>query len=154
MSLGIEDLPAMVGQEIAVSDWLKMDAGHVEEFHKATYLTAEEVDLGYNRASPLGDDVVDGFLLISLLAHFHIQTKPYRLSAGAYAMNYGLDRVRFLSPVRVGSEVRCRIRLLEVRDKRPGQRVAKTENTLEVKGTNRPAMVAEWLSMLIGTSRE
>jgi len=152
MATALEDLPDSVGMELGVSDWLVLDGEHLEHFHKAAYITSNEVDLEYNANSPLGADVVDGFLLLSLLAHFHLTVRPYRLQAGAYAMNYGLERVRFLTPVRVGQRVRCRIRLAAVNPRRPGQVVVKTENTLEIEGSDRPAMVAEWLNLIVTTS--
>jgi acyl dehydratase len=150
----LEDLPTKIGLELGVSQWLRVDAPRLECFHEATYLTDADVDLNYNSGSPMGADVVDGFMLISLLAHFHLAVRPYLLKEGGYALNYGLDRVRFLTPVRVGQRVRCRIRLLQVLEKQPGHFVVKTENTIEIDGSDRPAMVAEWLNMIVTKSAE
>jgi acyl dehydratase len=149
MGIALEDLLSRVGDELAVSDWLVVDAAHLELFHRATYITVSDVDLGYNQNSPMGPEVVDGFLLLSLLSHFHLRVQLYQLQAGAYGLNYGIDRVRFLTPVRAGQRVRCRIRLLDVEEKRRGHYVAKTENTIEVEGSEKPAMVAEWLNMIV-----
>ena len=154
MATTLENLPAKVGHELGVSQWIEIDAQHLERFHEATYLTESDVDLSYNANSPMGADVADGFLLLSLLAHIHLTVRPYLLREGGYAMNYGLERVRFLTPVRVGQRVRCRIRLLEVIEKKPGHYVVKTENTMEIDGSDRPAMVAEWLNMIVADRTE
>jgi acyl dehydratase len=149
MAIALEDLAAKVGHEIGVSQWIEIDARHLDLFHEATYLTESDVRLSYNANSPMGADVVDGFLLLSLLAHFHLAVRPYLLEEGGYALNYGVERVRFLTPVRVGQRVRCRIRLLQVTEKQAGQYVVRTENTMEIDGAERPAMVAEWLNMIV-----
>jgi acyl dehydratase len=145
----LADLPAWVGREIAVSDWLAIDQTHLQLFAAATYLTDADVDLTMSRNNPYGTDLVDGFLLLSLLVHFRFQTHPFGNNPGAWGLNYGLDRVRFLTPVMAGQRLRCRIRLLQISEKRPGQLLIKTEDTLEVEGGKKPAMVAEWLTLLM-----
>jgi len=65
------------------------------------------------------------------------------------ALNYGLDKVRFLSPVPVNSEVKIRMKCIEINEKNPGQFLAKTEVTMEIKGVDKPAFVAETLSMYV-----
>jgi len=148
-TLPLDALPSRLGEKIAVSDWLTIDREHLRLFAVATYLTDADVDLAFNRNNPYGADLVDGFLLLSLLTHFHFQAQPYGREAGAWGLNYGLDRVRFLTPVMVGQRLRCHIRLLEVREKQPGQTLIKTEDTLEVEGQAKPALVAEWLTLLM-----
>lgn len=138
-----------IGQEIAVSDWLAIDREHLQAFARATYLTSEDVDMTFSRNNRYGADLVDGFLLLSLLTHFHFQAQPYGREAGAWGLNYGLDKVRFLTPVMVGQRVRCHIKLLDVQEKRAGQILVKTLDTLELENSDKPAMVAEWLGLMM-----
>jgi len=114
-TLALRDLPKWIGQELVVSDWLPVDRAHLQAFAAASYLTDADVDLTVSRRNPLGADLVDGFLLLALLPHFHFRTVPFALAPGSYGFNYGVDRVRFLVPVMVGQRVRCRVRLLGAR---------------------------------------
>lgn len=142
-------LTQYIGQEIAVSDWLAVDREHLQMFARATYLTSDDVDMTFSRNNRYGADLVDGFLLLSLLTHFHFQVQPYGREPGAWGLNYGLDKVRFLSPVMVGQRVRCHIQLLDAHEKRAGQILVKTLDTLELEHSEKPAMVAEWLGLMI-----
>jgi len=150
--ISIADPSTWVAREMAVSDWLTIDPAHLELFHRAIYISDVDVDLQYNRNNPLGDEIIDGSMLISILSHFFYKIQPFDLSQGAFVFNYGLDRVRFLTPVTAGQRVRCRIRLVDVREKREGQYLIKTENTLEIDGSSKPAMVAVKLN-LFGVSQ-
>lgn len=143
------ELAEYIGQEIAVSDWLEVDREHLQWFARATYLAPGDVDLTFSRNNKYGSDLVDGFLLLSLLTHFHFQVQPYGREPGAWGLNYGLDRVRFLTPVMVGQRLRCRIKLLDVQAKRAGQILVKTLDTLELENSEKPAMVAEWLGLMM-----
>jgi hypothetical protein len=128
MSMPVNELSDRVGQELFVSDWVVVGLDQELAFQAATLLRKE--DLGFDPASddPYGPELVSGFLLLSLLVHFH---KKHRLSPaeGLYGLNYGTDRVRFLAPVMAGQRVRV-----------------VTENTLELEGSQRPAMVADWIT--------
>lgn len=148
-TVALRDLPKWIGQELVVSDWLPVDRAHLQAFAAASYLTDADVDLTVSRRNPLGADLVDGFLLLALLPHFHFRTPPFALAPGSYGFNYGVDRVRFLVPVMVGQRVRCRVRLLGAQERRPGEYLVKTEDTLELEGSEKPAMVAEWLVLVV-----
>ena len=104
-------------------------------------------DLGFEPTSddPYGPELVSGFLLLSLLVHFH---KKHGVSPaeGLYALNYGTDRVRFLTPVMAGQRVRCRARLRSLETRGDGSWRVATENTLELEGSQRPAMGADWIT--------
>ena len=142
-------LAQYIGQEIAVSDWLAIDREHLQAFGRATYLTPDDVDMTFSRNNQYGPDLIDGFMLLSLLTHFHFQAQPYGREPGAWGLNYGLDKVRFLTPVMVGQRLRCRIQLLDVKEKRAGQILVKTLDTLELENSEKPAMVAEWLGLMM-----
>ncbi len=143
------ELAQYIGHEIAVSDWLAIDREHLQLFARATYLTPDDVDMTFSRNNAYGPDLIDGFLLLSLLTYFHFQAQPYGREPGAWGLNYGLDRVRFLSPVMVGQRLRCRIKLLDVQEKRAGQILVKTLDTLELENSDKPAMIAEWLGLMM-----
>jgi hypothetical protein len=145
MSVPVNELSDRVGQELFVSDWVVVRLEQELAFQAATLLTKE--DLGFDPASddPYGPELVSGFLLLSLLVHFH---KKHRLSPaeGLYGLNYGTDRVRFLAPVMAGQRVRCRVRLRALDARADGSWRVVTENTLELEGSQRPAMVADWIT--------
>ncbi len=114
---------------------------------RATYLTDEYVDLTASRNNPLGADLIDGFLLLSLLTYFHFKHAPLP-AEGMYGFNYGLNRVRFTSPVLVGDRVRLHVRLVDAVPRRDDRLLVTTANELEVEGRDKPAMVAEWITLL------
>jgi len=145
VSVPVNELSDRVGQELFVSDWVVVRLEQELAFQAATLLTKE--DLGFDPASddPYGPELVSGFLLLSLLVHFH---KKHRLSPaeGLYGLNYGTDRVRFPAPVMAGQRVRCRARLRSLDARADGSWRVVTENTLELEGSQRPAMVADWIT--------
>ncbi len=101
-----------------------------------------------HRESPFGTTIAHGYLTLSLLPALRAaaDTMP---DGVARTINYGLDRVRFLEPVKAGSRVRARISLLGLESKAGGV-LMRTENTMEIEGSERPAMVAESLVLLVG----
>ncbi len=148
---GIEGL---VGRELGVSDWMSMDQGRIDRFAEATD-DCQWIHVDVERAkreSPLGSTIAHGYLTLSLLARF-----GYELGMappeGAQLLNYGLDRVRFIAPVKAGARIRDRVVLLKIEEKGPGRRLATARHTIEIEGEERPAMVAESLVMLVGPGR-
>ena len=101
-----DQVEQLLGRE-DVSDWVTVDCEHLREFAHATYLDPAYVDLTPSRNHALGPDLVDGFLLLSLLVHFEFAV-PLVRTDGRYGYNYGLDRVRFTAPVFAGQAVRVR----------------------------------------------
>ncbi|MCG8503034.1 MAG: hypothetical protein MI755_00385, partial [Sphingomonadales bacterium] len=92
--------------------------------------------------------VAFGFWTLSMLTYFSYQLKLHPEDA-AYAVNYGLDRVRWIAPVPVGSRIRCRAKLLDARHKDSDRIVMRTRNLIEVENQNQPAMEAVWLGLLV-----
>ncbi len=144
-------LAGLVGRELGVSDWVPVDQGRIDRFAEATD-DRQWIHVDRERAqqeSPLGTTVAHGFLTLSLLARF-----GYALGLvppeGAHLLNYGLDRVRFMAPVKAGARIRDRVVLLRVDEKRPGRKLVTTRHTIEIEGEEKPAMVAESLVMLVG----
>lgn len=139
---GVDDARAKSGQETGVSDWMVIDQDRVDAFAQVTgdqqwiHVDVERA----KRESPFGGPVAHGYLTLSLLskfAHECIQVEGVKL-----AVNYGLNRVRFASPVRIGSRIRARFVLSGVDDIEGGAQLV-WRATVEVEGSDKPACVAE-----------
>jgi acyl dehydratase len=144
-----DKLMAMVGEDLGTSDWFTIDQDRINRFADVT-LDHQfiHVDEEQARKTPLGGTIAHGFLTLSLVPYFTAQVgvMPDNL---AMMFNYGLDRLRFISPVTSGSEVRAHGKLVDVTEKGPGQLLIKTEITIEIKDEAKPAMVAETLTMAV-----
>lgn len=137
------------GQELGVSAWLTIDQPRINAFADVTQDHQWiHVDTERAAASPLGATIAHGFLSLSLLSHFQFEIRAFP-SDVASILNYGLDRVRFLTPVVVNQQIRARIKLLNVETRADGRKLIKLENTIEINGSPKPAMIAETLSLLI-----
>jgi acyl dehydratase len=138
-------LKKMIGQELCLSDWLTMTQERINAFADCT----EDhqwihVDVERAKQSPLKSTIAHGFLLLSLLPYFLAQSPLARIKV-KMLFNYGLDRVRFITPVKPGDRLRNRAVLKEIRRKGFRRWLVKIENTLEIEGSPRPALVAELL---------
>ncbi|HET7669164.1 MAG TPA: MaoC family dehydratase [Burkholderiales bacterium] len=140
----IRELEARVGQEVAVSPWIEITQERIDIFARAINdFQWIHVDPERAKQSPFGRTIAHGFLTLSLLSHLSEQT--FSFSDRRMGINYGLNRVRFTSPVPVGSRVRARFTLLKY-EKIEGNGVQVTWNaTVEIDGAAKPALVAEWL---------
>jgi acyl dehydratase len=141
-------LKALIGKELAVSDWLAVTQERVDAFADCTEDRQWiHVDVERSRLGPLGGTVAQGFLLLALLPYFHRLNPLFQMKSKLY-VNYGLNRVRFISPVRTGARVRNRAVLKEVSRKGFRRILVTIENTLEVEDEAKPAMVAELLVLI------
>ena len=140
----IRELESRVGQEVGVSPWVEITQERIDTFAKAIEdFQWIHVDPERAKNSPFGKTIAHGFLTLSLLSHLSEQT--FAFSDRRMGINYGLNRVRFTSPVPVGSRVRARFTLLKF-EKIEGNGVQVTWNaTVEIDGAAKPALVAEWL---------
>jgi acyl dehydratase len=140
----LADLQAAVGQEIGLSDWLAVDQHRIDLFAQATgdhqWIHTDPVRAA---AGPFGATVAHGFLTLSLLPHLF--ESAFDIADVRMGVNYGLNRVRFMAPVRVGSRLRGRFRLLAYEPLAGGAQLV-TEATLELEGSAKPACVAESVS--------
>jgi acyl dehydratase len=146
--LSLRKLKAMAGREVGLSDWLVVTQERIDAFAAATD-DRQWIHVDPERAalSPLGGTVAHGFLLLSLIPFFNLSNEVFK-GRFRMAVNYGLDRVRFPHSVRAGSRVRNRA-VLKTIEKRGFRRVLVTvENTLEVEGASKPAMVADALVLI------
>jgi acyl dehydratase len=146
----VADLAKHIGEEIGVSSWILLDQNRINEFARCTgdhqwiHLDAERAA----REGPFGGTIAHGFLTLSLLAPTGFEVLLARITPKS-VVNYGLDRVRFVAPVRSGKRVRNRIRISAVEDKGGGRYLVTTENTVEIEGESKPALTASSLAMFI-----
>lgn len=150
-ALTMANLDDWVGKELGVSSWLRVDQQRIDEF---AHCTGDDqwIHVDVERAkkeSPFGGPVAHGYLTLSLLAKLGMEVGIVPKDAVA-AFNYGLDKVRFLAPVKAGAQVRLRITLLEATDQGAGRKLLKLANTLEIEAEPKPALVAQTLAMLVG----
>ena len=145
----VDQLVDYLGKEIGVSDWFTIDQDRINAFADATMdHQFIHVDPEAAQMTPWGTTIAHGFLTLSLIPHLTLFT-GIAPEGTVMAINYGSDKVRFLEPVRVGSEVRARTVLEEVTEKGPGRVLIKTRVTVEIKDNEKPALVAETLSMFV-----
>ena len=142
---GIEELKTLVGEEVGAGDWLEVTQSRINDFADATE-DHQWIHIDVERAktdSPFGSTIAHGFLTLSLLPHLAAEAYTVR---GNFKMgiNYGLNKLRFISPVKSGSRVRARFRLQAVEDVAGGTQLTWAV-TVESEGGAKPALAAEWL---------
>lgn len=138
-------LKEFVGREIAVTDWLTMTQDRIERFAEAT-ADQQWIHVDRERAqreSPYGTTIAHGFLTLSLLSHFMKRAIQFR-GGVRMGINYGVNRVRFPSPVRVDSKIRARVGLLSLKEL-PEAFEAVFSVSMEGQGLEKPCCVAEWI---------
>jgi len=144
-----DSMKDMAGRELGVSDWIVVDQDRIDKFAVCTednqwiHTDPERA----RRESPFRTTIAHGYLTLSLIAGLSLQAikMPANLQA---AFNYGLDKVRFVTAVKVGARVRLRATMVSLDEKGPGQYLMKTSNTMEIEGEEKPALIAETLAML------
>jgi acyl dehydratase len=142
-----EELTAMVGRQLGTSDWFLIDQERVDEFADVTLdHQFVHVDPERAKATPFGGTIAHGFLTLSLLVHLCLPFIP-TLANRKLVVNYGFDKVRFAAPVKVGKRIRAVSKLGEVTERKLGQVVMRVDVTVEIEGEDKPALVAEWLSL-------
>jgi acyl dehydratase len=154
----IAEISKHIGRELGVSDWVTIDQSRIDNFadctgdHQWIHVDVERA----KRESPFRGPIAHGYLMLSMVAplSMRIGILPKDSAAG---LNYGIDKVRFLAPVPAGARVRLRVVLAGVEPREGGQAIMKTQNTLEVEGSQKPALIAETLALLIpanGTAKQ
>jgi acyl dehydratase len=146
--LSLRKLKAMVGREVGRSDWFTVTQERIDAFAEATE-DRQWIHVDPERAArgPLGGTVAHGFLLLSLVPYFNFRNEVF---SGRFrmAVNYGLDRVRFPHSVRAGTRVRNRAVLKKIEKRGFRQVLVTVENTMELEGVDKPAMVADVLGLI------
>ncbi len=144
----LDEIRGQVGKEIGVSSWLGVDQKRIDDFAEATEdRQFIHTDPARAAQTPFGGTVAHGFLTLSLLSR--MGAEAMLIPDGVkMAVNYGLDRVRFLAPVKSGARVRGRFILDSVEEKAPGQVLMRHTVTVEIEGEEKPALTAQWLGLI------
>lgn len=141
------DFQKSIGLETDPTDWLEVDQQRIDTFAECT-LDRQFIHVNPEAAkkTPFGTTIAHGFLTLSLLSHFAEQLQ-ISIEGVKMGVNYGMDKMRFINPVKVNSRIRARAKVLDILEKNPGQYQLKLEVTVEIEGEEKPALIAEWLVM-------
>jgi len=145
--LPVERMKERIGEELGLTDWFKMDQDRIDKFADCT-LDHQWIHVDKEKAAqgPFGQTIAHGYLTVSLLPHFSsgISVVP---EGTMMAINYGMNKLRLVNPVKSDARIRDRIVLSDVVEKEGGRILVTTTHTIEIEGEEKPAMVAEVLSM-------
>lgn len=145
-----DQLVGYIGKEVGLTDWFEVDQERINNFAEATgdfqYIHVDE-----KRAAetPFGATIAHGFLTLSLLSKLSSMSGGIKLENSVMGINYGLNKVRFLNPVKVNSKIRARFELISAEEKKPNHYLLKHNVTVEIEGEEKPALIAEWLGMSV-----
>jgi acyl dehydratase len=143
-------LPNYIGKEVGVTDWIEIDQQRINQFAEATgdhqYI---HVDPQRAAQTPFGSTIAHGFLTLSMMSMLSAKNGGIKLDNAVMGINYGLDKVRFITPVKVGNRIRARFQLVSAEEKKPKHYLMKHNVTIEIDGADKPALIAEWLGMTV-----
>ncbi|MDD9890355.1 MAG: MaoC family dehydratase [Gammaproteobacteria bacterium] len=145
-----DQLSDYLGKEVGLPDWFEVDQERINNFAEATgdfqYIHVDE-----ERAAetPFGATIAHGFLTLSLLSKLSQKGGGLKLENSVMGINYGLDKVRFINPVKANSKIRARFELVSAEEKKPNHYLLKHNVTVEIEGEEKPALIAEWLGMSV-----
>ncbi|OGP49379.1 MAG: enoyl-CoA hydratase [Deltaproteobacteria bacterium RBG_13_43_22] len=144
----IQEVKELLGKEVSLGNWFEVTQDRINQFADCTgdhqWI---HVDLEKAAKGPFGKPIAHGFLTLSLLPSLQSGTR-FSVKGARMGINYGLNKVRFLSPVPVGSRIRVRGILSGVEEKEGGRILLTTTQTIEIEGSEKPACVAETLSLI------
>ena len=140
----LEALLPKIGEDIGTSDWFEIGQDRINIFADNTEdRQFIHIDPEAAKMTPFGGTIAHGFLVLSMLSA--MMASAFEAPEVLMSVNYGFDKLRFLTPVKSGSRIRGHFKLLELVEKRPGQWQQKVEVTVEIEGGTKPAMIAEWI---------
>jgi acyl dehydratase len=145
----LDAFQAMVGNEVGVSSWHLVDQKRIDVYADVIE-DLQFIHIDPERAAretPYGTTVAHGFLTMSLLSIMSYEVMPV-VEGTTMSVNYGFDRLRFISPVRAGSRVRGRFTLTEARLRKPNELLSRSSVTVEIEGEEKPALAADWLGLI------
>jgi acyl dehydratase len=144
-----EEFTNHIGEKMEPGEWFMLDQQRINEFAECTE-DRQFIHIDEEKAAetPFGGTIAHGFLTLSMLSHIATQNgvTPENVVMG---INYGFDKVRFLAPVRAGKRVRAHVEILDITPKDGNRFLIKQGITVEIEGEETPALVAEWLSMVV-----
>ena len=148
-TLPLARLKEMIGEETGVSRWFEIDQARIDAFAAVTedrqFIHVDPVGA---KASPFGATIAHGFLTLAMLSAMADDALP-PVAGLAVSVNYGFDRVRFVAPVKAGARVRGRFALAEATQRAPREWLTRYEARVEIEGADKPALVAQWLTMIV-----
>lgn len=145
----LEAYQAMVGKEIGVSSWHLIDQPRIDTYadviedHQFIHVDPDRA----KKETAFGTTIAHGFLTMSLLSVMSYEVMPV-IAGTTMGVNYGFDKLRFISPVRSGKRVRGRFVLAEAKLRKPNELQSRTNVTVEIEGEDKPALVADWLGLI------
>lgn len=146
--ISLDQLLASVGKEVGVSPWRTVTQTMIDQFADATddhqFIHCDPERAA--RETPFGGTIAHGFLLLSLLSAMTFETLP-PLEKGKMGVNHGFDEIRFMAPVRTGSQIRARFVLADVKARPSGWVQVTHDVTVEIEGSKKPAFTARWLTL-------
>ena len=149
VTMNKDNVRSLIGSELGVSGWIRIEQARIDAFADTTEdHQFIHVDPGRAAATPFGGTIAHGFLTLSLLPRLMADIGG-GMEDAVMGLNYGFDKIRFLAPVKVNSRVRARAKLLDVQEKAPKQFLIKQEITVEIENESKPALVGEWLTMVM-----
>ena len=147
--VSLETYQGMVGKEIGVSSWHLLDQGRIDTYadviedHQFIHVDPERA----KKETAFGTTIAHGFLTMSLLSIMSYEVMPV-IAGTTMGVNYGFDKLRFISPVRAGKRVRGRFVLAEAKLRKPTELLSRTNVTVEIEGEEKPALVADWIGLI------
>ena len=144
----LEAYQALVGKEIGVSSWHLIDQPRIDTYadvtedHQFIHVDPEKA-----KATAFGTTIAHGFLTMSMLSVMSYEVMP-AIAGTTMGVNYGFDKLRFISPVRSGKRIRGRFVLAEAKLRKPNELQSRTNVTVEIEGEDKPALVADWLGLI------
>jgi acyl dehydratase len=142
-----DEIKAKIGSEIGVSDWITIDQDMINRFadltddHQFIHVNPEMA-----AKTPFGGTIAHGFLVLSMLAKMGMAAS-FAMRGAVMGVNYGFEKVRMAAPVRAGARIRGRFILKDMQERSPGQWMATLGATVEIEGSEKPAIIADWLSV-------
>lgn len=150
LTAAIAQAQPLIGTEVGVSNWITVDQPMIDNFAKTTF-DEQWIHVDPDRAAkgtPFGGAIAHGFLTLSLASRFAYDCFDM-LPGQVMGINYGMNKLRFLMPVRAGARVRGRFTLMEVKARDATSMLRTNTLTVEIEGSDTPALVAEWLGLAI-----
>ena len=147
--VSLETYQAMVGKEIGVSSWHLIDQKRIDTYadviedHQFIHIDPVRA----SKETAFGTTIAHGFLTMSLLSIMSYEVMPV-IEGTAMGVNYGFDKLRFISPVKSGSRVRGRFTLAEAKLRKPKELQSRTSVTVEIEGEEKPALIADWIGLI------
>jgi acyl dehydratase len=143
------ELDELVGKPLGLSEWLRIDQARISEFAEVTE-DRQFIHVDPKRAAttPFGGTIAHGLLTLSMIVRLCWDFVP-KVQGTELVLNYGFDKVRFVTPVKVDSRIRARGSLASVSERKPGRLLINMSVEIEIEGSDKPALIAEWLSLHI-----